>query len=70
VQSAAKGEVVEADRAYVATIVASRANIPPEEARARVDQRLSIARQPQARGISHSRKEWFRLPWNETSTLQ
>lgn len=70
VQGAAKGEVVEADRAYVATIVASRANIPPEEARARVDQRLSIARQPQARGISHSRKEWFRLPWNETSTLQ
>lgn len=39
-QGAAKGEVVEADRAYVATIVASRANIPPEEARARVDQVL------------------------------
>ncbi len=40
VQGAAKGEVVEADRAYVATIVASRANITPEEARARVDQVL------------------------------
>jgi len=40
VQGAAKGEVGEADRAYVATIVASRANIPPEEARARVDQVL------------------------------
>lgn len=40
VQGAAKGEVVEADRAYIATIVASRANIPAEEARARVDQVL------------------------------
>lgn len=40
VQGATKGEVVESDRAYVATIVASRANIPPEEARARVDQVL------------------------------
>ncbi|MCJ8056788.1 hypothetical protein GB928_029020 [Shinella curvata] len=40
VQGAAKGEVVEADRAYIATIVASRANIPAGEARARVDQVL------------------------------
>ncbi|MGQ3280490.1 MAG: hypothetical protein ACT6WE_28665, partial [Shinella sp.] len=39
-QGAAKGEVVEADRAYVASIVASRAGIPQEEARARVDQVL------------------------------
>lgn len=39
-QGAAKGEVPEADRAYVATIVASRAGIPQEEARTRVDQVL------------------------------
>ena len=39
-QGAAKGEVPEADRAYIATIVASRAGIPQEEARARVDQVL------------------------------
>ncbi|MGD9476375.1 hypothetical protein [Shinella sp. G-2] len=39
-QGAANGEVPEADRAYVATIVASRAGIPQEEARARVDQVL------------------------------
>jgi hypothetical protein len=40
VQGAAKGEIVETDRAYLATIVASRANIPQEDARARVDQVL------------------------------
>lgn len=40
VQGAAKGEVVEADRAYIATIVASRTNVPAEEARSRVDQVL------------------------------
>lgn len=40
VQGAANGEVVEADRAYVATIVAARAGVPQEEARARVDQVL------------------------------
>lgn len=39
-QGAAKGEVPEADRAYISTIVASRAGIPQEEARARVDQVL------------------------------
>ena len=39
-QGAANGEVPEADRAYVATIVAARAGIPQEEARARVDQVL------------------------------
>lgn len=39
-QGAAKGEVPEADRAYIATIVASRAGIPQEEARTRVDQVL------------------------------
>jgi hypothetical protein len=40
IQGAAKGEVVEADRAYLAALVASRANISQEEARARVDQVL------------------------------
>jgi len=39
-QGAAKGEVPEADRAYIATIVASHAGIPQEEARTRVDQVL------------------------------
>ncbi|MBN9052192.1 MAG: hypothetical protein J0H80_00100 [Rhizobiales bacterium] len=39
-QGAARGEVPEADRAYIATIVASRAAISPDEARARVDQVL------------------------------
>lgn len=35
-----EGGVPEADRAYISSIVASRAGIPPEEARARVDQVL------------------------------
>ncbi|MCW5706092.1 hypothetical protein [Shinella sp.] len=39
-QGAANGEIPEADRAYVATIVAARAGIPQEEARVRVDQVL------------------------------
>ncbi len=39
-QGAAKEEIPEADRAYVANIVASRAGIPQEEARTRVDQVL------------------------------
>lgn len=39
-QGAAKGDVPEAVRAYVATIVASRAGIPQQEARTRVDQVL------------------------------
>lgn len=39
-QGAANGEVPEADRAYVAAIVASRAGVPPDEARTRVDQVL------------------------------
>lgn len=39
-QGAAKGEVPEADRAYVATLIASRAGISQEEARTRVDQVL------------------------------
>jgi hypothetical protein len=39
-RGAANGDVPEADRAYVAAIVAARAGIPPEEAKARVDQVL------------------------------
>lgn len=38
---AAAGEVPEADRAYMAAIVASRAGLTPEEARARVDATLA-----------------------------
>jgi hypothetical protein len=38
---AAVGEVPEADRAYMAAIVASRAGLTPEEARARVDATLA-----------------------------
>ncbi|WP_411037523.1 hypothetical protein [Shinella sp. BYT-45] len=39
-QGAANGEVPDADRAYISTIVASRAGISQEEARTRVDQVL------------------------------
>nr|WP_298096226.1 hypothetical protein [uncultured Shinella sp.] len=39
-QGAVKGEVSEADRAYIAAIVASRAGVTPEDARTRVDQVL------------------------------
>lgn len=40
-QGAVNDGVPEADRAYISSIVASRAGIPPEEARARVDQVLT-----------------------------
>lgn len=40
VQGAVNGGVPEADRAYMSAIVASRAGVTPEEARARVDQVL------------------------------
>ncbi|WP_159946373.1 hypothetical protein [Rhizobium sp. 18065] len=41
VNGAAAGEVPEADKAYMAAIVASRAGLTPEEARARVDATLA-----------------------------
>lgn len=39
-RGAVNGEVPEADRSYIAAIVASRAGVTPDEARARVDQVL------------------------------
>lgn len=46
--SAATGEGIDADRDYLASVIAARAGIPPEEAAQRVDQAVAQAQQIEA----------------------